>query len=268
MIVAGCDVGSTTGKVVIFKDEQIIGTSIVPSVTVCEQTAINSMDVALKEAQLKHPGISLQDIEFCVGTGYGRVNIPFANKNITEISCHGRGAHWVNGTIRTVIDIGGQDCKVIKVDDTGTVKDFVMNDKCAAGTGRFLEAMCKILHIQITDLGPLSLEAKEILEVSSQCSVFAEAEIVSLMAEKKPNVDICAGINHSVANRLVSMLYRVGVEENVVISGGVSKNVGVVKMIEDKIGMQLTKSPDVDPQLFGAVGAAIFAVKAMQKKKK
>lgn len=262
MIVAGCDVGSTTGKVVIMQDEKIIGTSLLPSVTVCEQTAFNAMNAALKEA-----GISLEDIEFCVGTGYGRVNIPFAKKNITEISCHGRGAHWVNGSIRTVIDIGGQDCKVIKVDDAGTVKDFVMNDKCAAGTGRFLETMCRILHLKIEELGPNSLQAKEILEVSSQCSVFAEAEIVSLMAEKKPTVDICAGINHSVANRLVSMLYRVGVEEGVVISGGVSKNVGVVKMIEDKIGIKLTISPDVDPQLFGAVGAAIFAIKALQKKK-
>ena len=263
MIVAGCDVGSTTGKAVIFQDGKIVGTSIVPSGTVCEQTAINAMDVSLKEA-----GISQGEIEYCIGTGYGRVNIPFADKNITEISCHGRGAYWVNNSVRTVIDIGGQDCKVIKVDDTGTVKDFVMNDKCAAGTGRFLEAMCTILHVDITELGPLSLDAKEILEVSSQCSVFAEAEIVSLMAEKKTNIDICAGINHSVANRLVSMLYRVGVEEGVVISGGVSKNVGVVKMIEDKIGLKLTVSPDVDPQLFGAVGAAVFAVKAMQKQAK
>jgi predicted CoA-substrate-specific enzyme activase len=261
MIVAGCDVGSTTGKVVILRDGKIIGGSIVPSLTVCEETANNALNDALKEA-----GISKDAIEFCVGTGYGRVNITFADKNITEISCHGRGAHWVNNSIRTVIDIGGQDCKVIKVDNTGTVKDFVMNDKCAAGTGRFLEAMCKILHVTINELGPLSLKAKEVLEVSSQCSVFAEAEIVSLMAERKANVDICAGINQSVANRLVSMLYRVGVEEGVVISGGVSKNVGVVKMIEDKIGLKLTSSPDVDPQLFGAVGAAIFAVKALEKK--
>jgi predicted CoA-substrate-specific enzyme activase len=263
MIIAGCDVGSTTGKVVIMKDSEIIGTSIIPSRTVCEQTAREAMDIALKEA-----GVTLDDIEYCVGTGYGRVNIPFATKNITEISCHGRGAHWVNNKVRTVIDIGGQDCKVIRVDDTGTVKDFVMNDKCAAGTGRFLEAMCKILHIEIDELGPSSLEGKEVLEVSSQCSVFAEAEIVSLMAEKKPNADICAGINNSVANRLVSMLYRVGVEEQVIISGGVSKNVGVVKMIEDKIGLKLATSPEVDPQLFGAVGAALFAKRNLEKQKK
>jgi len=263
MIVAGCDVGSTTGKVLIMKDDEVIGTSIVPSTTVCEQTARNAMDIALKEA-----GISLEDIEYCVGTGYGRVNIPFANKNITEISCHGKGAHWVNNKIRTVIDIGGQDCKVIRVDETGTVKDFVMNDKCAAGTGRFLEAMCKILHIDIEELGPLSLEGKEVLEVSSQCSVFAEAEIVSLMAEKKPNADICAGINNSVANRIVSMLYRVGVEEEVIISGGVSKNIGVVKMIEDKIGLKLATSSSVDPQLFGALGAALFAKRNLERQKK
>jgi (R)-2-hydroxyacyl-CoA dehydratese activating ATPase len=263
MIIAGCDVGSTTGKVIIMEDNEITGTSIIPSGTVCEQTARNAMDIALKEA-----GITLENIEYCVGTGYGRVNIPFATKNITEISCHGRGAHWVNNKIHTVIDIGGQDCKVIRVDDTGTVKDFVMNDKCAAGTGRFLEAMCKILHIKIEDLGPLSLDGKEMLEVSSQCSVFAEAEIVSLMAEKKPNADICAGINNSVANRLVSMLYRVGMEEEIVISGGVSKNIGVVKMIEDKVGLKLYSSPAVDPQLFGALGAALFAKRALERQKK
>src|SRR3990167_1990399 len=263
MIVAGCDVGSTTGKVVIMKDGEISGTSLIPSTTVCEQTARLAMDIALKEA-----GLTLENIEYCVGTGYGRVNIPFATKNITEISCHGKGAHWVNNNIRTVIDIGGQDCKVIRVDDTGTVKDFVMNDKCAAGTGRFLETMCKILHINIEDLGPLSLDGKEILEVSSQCSVFAEAEILSLMAEKKSKADICAGINNSVANRLVSMLYRVGVEEQVIISGGVSKNVGVVKMIEDKVGLKLAASPEVDPQQFGAVGAALFAKRALERQKK
>jgi predicted CoA-substrate-specific enzyme activase len=244
-------------------DSEIMGTSLIPSTTVCEQTARIAMDIALKDA-----GIALEDIEYCVGTGYGRVNIPFADKNITEISCHGKGAHWVNNKVRTVIDIGGQDCKVIRVDETGTVKDFVMNDKCAAGTGRFLESMCKILKISIEELGPLSLDGKEVLEISSQCSVFAEAEIVSLMAEKKPSADICAGINNSVANRLVSMLYRVGVAEATVISGGVSKNVGVVKMIEDKIELKLATSPEVDPQQFGAVGAALFAKRNLERQKK
>lgn len=262
MIVAGCDCGSTTGKVVIMKDSQIIGTSCVPSTTVCERTAINSMEAALKEA-----GIKQEEIEFCVGTGYGRVNIPFAQKNITEISCHGLGASWVNNAVRTVIDIGGQDCKVIRVDAQGLVKDFVMNDKCAAGTGRFLETMCKILYVELENLGPLSLQGEKVLEVSSQCSVFAEAEITTLMAEKKPTADICAGLNMSVANRLISMLYRVGVEPQVIIAGGVSKNVGVVKMIEDKLGMPLASSA-VDPQLLGAVGAALFAARILEKKKK
>jgi len=253
MLVAGCDVGSTSGKVVILQDSKIIAHSIVPNDPLSDVTAKNAMEKALKGKN-----VTMNDINLTIGTGYGRVDIPFAKKIVTEIACHGKGAFWNNNKARTVIDIGGQDAKVIKIDKHGVVKDFVLNDKCAAGTGKFLETMARILDVKLEEMGKISLKAKEIVEISSQCSVFAESEVISLIAEKKDPIDILAGINHSVANRLVSMLYRIGIEEDVVISGGVAKNIGVVKMIEDKIK---TKIPTytTDPQLFGALGAALFA---------
>jgi predicted CoA-substrate-specific enzyme activase len=253
MIFAGCDVGSTSGKVVIMKDGEIIAHSIVPRDPLSDVTANLAMEKAL-EGQ----NFTLKDIDMVVGTGYGRVDIPFAKKIVTEIACHGKGAFHANNNARTVIDIGGQDAKVIKIDNQGVVKDFVLNDKCAAGTGKFLETMARILEMKLEEMGEISLKAKEIVEISSQCSVFAESEVISLIAERKDPIDILAGINHSVANRLVSMLYRIGIEKEVVISGGVAKNIGVVRMIEDKIK---TKIPEytIDPQLYGALGAALFA---------
>jgi predicted CoA-substrate-specific enzyme activase len=253
VLVAGCDVGSTSGKVVVLKDGAVIAHSIVPNEPLSDVTAKKAMDKAL-EGQ----GFNINDINLIYGTGYGKIDIPFAKKIITEIACHGKGAFWAHKDARTVVDIGGQDAKVIKVDDKGVVRDFVLNDKCAAGTGKFLETMARILEIRLEEMGEMSLKAKEIVEISSQCSVFAESEVISLIAERKELIDILAGINHSVANRLVSMVYRIGIEERVVISGGVAKNVGVVKMIEDKIK---TKIPEYthDPQLYGALGAALFA---------
>jgi len=253
MLVAGCDVGSTSGKVVILKDGEIVAHSIVPNHPLSDVTAKMAMEKALEGKDFTQ-----DDIELIIGTGYGRIDIPFAKKIVTEIACHGKGAFFDNNKARTIIDIGGQDAKVIKVDDQGVVKDFVLNDKCAAGTGKFLETMARILEVKLEEMGEISLKAKEVVEISSQCSVFAESEVISLIAEKKDPIDILAGINHSVANRLVSMLYRIGIEEDVVISGGVAKNIGVVRMIEEKIK---TKIPPyrIDPQLYGALGAALFA---------
>lgn len=255
MMVAGCDVGSTTGKVLIMDDETILSHSLVPSRVVCEDTAHDAMNSALEAT-----GLTLEDIEYVVGTGYGRVNIPFAKKNITEISCHGRGAFWASPSIRTVIDIGGQDCKVIKIDSQGKVSEFVMNEKCAAGTGRFLEDTAMALGLAVEDLGPLSLKADSKAQVSAQCSVFAETEVVSLLADNRPLEDIVAGINDAVASRLAALVLRVGLEEEVVLSGGVSKNVGVVKFLEERLKVEFADvSQSVDPQLMGALGAAIFA---------
>lgn len=253
MIVAGCDVGSTAGKAVILRDGQILSHGIVINDPLSDVTATSAMDKALQGT-----GLTLKDIQCVVGTGYGRVDIPFAQKIVTEIACHGKGAHWANNSSRTVIDIGGQDAKVIKVDGAGVVKDFVLNDKCAAGTGKFLETMSRILEVKLEEMGELSLKSQNVVEISSQCSVFAESEVISLIAEKKSLIDILAGIHHSVANRLVSMLYRIGIEEEVVISGGVAKNIGVVRMIEEKIKVKIPAFT-IDPQLYGALGAALFA---------
>jgi predicted CoA-substrate-specific enzyme activase len=258
MITAGCDIGSLTGKVVIIKNGEIISKSIVPTLPKVVQTAMNAMNQALKEVNLK-----LEDIEYILGTGYGRWKIPFANSSITEISCHAIGAYWLMPTIRTVIDIGGQDSKVISVGDQGRVMDFVMNDKCAAGSGRFLEVMATALGLQLGDLGPMGLQAKSQVKISSQCTVFAESEVVSLISEGMELPDIVAGINQSVANRLASLVKRIGVKKDITITGGVAKNLGVINFLEAELGE--IKMLSVDPQLVGALGAAVIAIDFLRK---
>ena len=260
MIVAGCDVGSLTGKAVILKNGEIFAQSIVPTTPKPERTAKNAMDKALKECNL-----ALEDIEYIVGTGYGRVKIPFANSEISELTCHSKGAHSFIPSIRTIIDVGGQDCKVIKVDKNGKMLDFAMNDKCAAGTGRFLEVMAKTLELKLDELGPISLEAKNPAKITSQCSVFAETEVVSLMADDTEVSDIIAGIHDAVASRIMTLVYRVGLESDVTISGGVAKNVGVVSYLESRMGLKTVKLP-VDPQIIGAMGAALIAEEELESK--
>lgn len=260
MIVAGCDVGSTTGKVVVMEEGRILASAIVPTRPLCQQTAYDALEAALSDSDLRK-----EDIALVIGTGYGRLNIPFAQRNVTEISCHGLGAFWADPQIRTIIDIGGQDCKVIRIDERGGVVEFAMNDKCAAGTGRFLEETARGLGVGVGDLGPLSLKAKNGVKLSSYCSVFAEAEVVNLLADGVALEDIASGINQAIASRLASLVKRVGVQEKVVISGGVSKNSGVVRGIEERLGVPLT-SVRVDPQLLGAVGASLFALRSVQRR--
>jgi len=258
MIVAGCDVGSLTGKAVILMDGEIFSSSIVPTTPKPERTAKNAMDKALENGNL-----SLDEIGYIVGTGYGRVKIPFANSELSELSCHGKGAHSFVPSIRTIIDVGGQDCKVIKVSKAGKILDFAMNDKCAAGTGRFLEVMAKTLELKLEELGPISLKSKNQAKISAQCSVFAETEVVSLMADGIEVADIVAGIHDAIASRIMSLVYRVGLEEDLTITGGVAKNIGVVTFLEKKLGIQAKKLP-VDPQLMGALGAALTAKEKAQ----
>jgi len=255
MIVAGVDVGSLTGKAVILNKESIIAQAIVPTTPKPERTARNAMDEALKNANLEY-----DNIDYTVGTGYGRVKIPFANSEISELTCHGRGAHSLIPSIRTIIDVGGQDCKVIKVDKNGKILDFAMNDKCAAGTGRFLEVMARTLELKLEELGPISLEAKNPAKITAQCSVFAETEVVSLMADDTEVADIVAGIHDAIASRIMSLVYRVGLENDICISGGVAKNVGVVSYLENRMSLKTVKLP-VDPQIVGALGAAKIAQK-------
>lgn len=253
MIVAGCDVGSLTGKAVILEDGEILSYSIVPTTPKPARTAQDAMDEALKKGNL-----SLDKIDYIVGTGYGRVKIPFANSELSELSCHGKGAHSLIPSIRTIIDVGGQDCKVIKVDKNGKILDFAMNDKCAAGTGRFLEVMARTLELYLEELGPISLESKNQAKITAQCSVFAETEVVSLMADGVEVSDIVAGIHDAIASRIMSLVYRVGLEEDLTITGGVAKNIGVVAYLEKRLGV-LSKKLPVDPQLIGALGAALTA---------
>ena len=258
MIVAGCDVGSLTGKAVILMDGEILSSSIVPTTPKPERTAKNAMNMALENGNL-----SLDEIGYIVGTGYGRVKIPFANSELSELSCHGKGAHSFIPSIRTIIDVGGQDCKVIKINKDGKILDFAMNDKCAAGTGRFLEVMAKTLELKLEELGPISLESKNQAKISAQCSVFAETEVVSLMADGIEVADIVAGIHDAIASRIMSLVYRVGLEEDLTITGGVAKNIGVVAFLEKKLGIEAKKLP-VDPQLMGALGAALTAKEKAQ----
>ena len=260
MIVAGCDVGSTTGKVVLMEDDRLLASAIVPTRPLCDQTATDAFEAALRDS-----GVKQEDIAVIVGTGYGRLNIPFAQRNVTEISCHGLGAFWADPEIRTIIDIGGQDCKMIRIDENGGVVEFAMNDKCAAGTGRFLEETARGLGVGVGDLGPLSLKAQKEIKLSSYCSVFAETEVTNLLADGIAIEEIASGINHAIALRLAALVKRVGVQEKVVVSGGVSKNAGVVKGIEERLGVSLT-SIKVDPQLLGAIGAALFARKTAERR--
>jgi len=266
MIVAGIDVGSLTGKCVILRVAQkymdeILSSSIVPTTIKPAKTAMNAFNLALKKVN-----IDSGEIEYSVGTGYGRVKIPFANNNISEISCHGRGAHYLLPNVRTIIDIGGQDSKVIRVNEEGKLIDFTMNDKCAAGTGRFLEVMAKTLETSLDDMGPMALKSIHPKMITAQCSVFAETEIVSLIADGVPVEDIIAGLTDSIASRIVSLVNRIGLKPELTITGGVAKNVGVVKSIESKLNLQISPIP-IDPQIIGALGAALFAKEELNKKR-
>jgi len=266
MIVAGIDVGSLTGKTVVlraaqqFGMDEILASSIVPTTVKPERTAMNAFKQALEKAN-----ISNTEIDYSVGTGYGRVKIPFANKNISEISCHGRGAHYLLPSVHTIIDIGGQDSKVIRVNEEGKLIDFTMNDKCAAGTGRFIEVMARTLETTLENMGPLALKSLHPKMITAQCSVFAETEVVSLIADGVPVEDIVAGLTDSIASRIISLVNRIGLKPDLTITGGVAKNIGVVKSIETKLNLLIKPIP-IDPQIIGALGAALFAKEELMKK--
>ncbi len=216
---------------------------------------MNALERALNDAHYV-----ASDIKYIVATGYGRVSAPFANKTVTEITCHGRGAHFISPEIRTVIDIGGQDAKVVSLGEDGRVIDFVMNDKCASGTGRFLESAAQlVLHVPLEDLGRLSSLATNICKISSTCTVFAQTEIVSLLAAGESKENVIAGLHSSIANRVISMAKRVGVKPIVMMTGGVAKNIGVRKALESDLNTEVIIPNGIDPQLVGALGAAIIA---------
>lgn len=252
MVVAGIDVGSLTAEVVIMEQGKILHYTIIPTGSNSKATAEKAMEEAVRSA-----GIKRADLKYIVATGYGRVSIEFADKRITEITCHGRGAHFWNPQVRTVIDIGGQDSKVIRLNDEGRAIDFAMNDKCAAGTGRFLEVMAQALEVELDGLADLSDKAQNIVAISSTCTVFAESEVVSLIARGLPREDIARGLHQSVADRTAGLVNRVGLEEAVMITGGVAKNSAVVRALNEKFNIKIIVPPE--PQIAGALGAALLA---------
>jgi predicted CoA-substrate-specific enzyme activase len=256
---AGVDIGSTMTKVVLL-DEEMRAAIIGPTGAEHRRLANKVMEQALAQA-----GISFEEVAYVVATGYGRVNVPFADKQITEITCHARGVYSIFPTVRTVIDIGGQDSKAIKLAN-GKVVNFIMNDKCAAGTGRFLEVIAETLGLGLEEMSRLSLTAKKKERISSTCTIFAEQEVVSRLAEGAAIEDIVAGLFESIASRVYSMAERLKVEKDVVITGGGAKSIGLVKAFEEKMGFPLLVPPE--PLLTGAIGAALLgrelALKALE----
>jgi predicted CoA-substrate-specific enzyme activase len=252
----GCDVGSTTGKAAILDENgAVVASSIVPSEIDPEITSINALEKAC--SQVAGLG-SYRHLARIVGTGYGRNEVPFAHENISEISCHAIGAYFCNPKIKTIVDIGGQDVKAVSVADDGSVLEFAMNDKCAAGTGRFLEAMSRIFRMDLDTFSLLSLNAAKIIPVTAQCSVFAESEVISLLARKSPPEEVAAGINAAVSKRCFSLLKRIGMRPLATVTGGCAKNRGLIKALAKSINMEVAPLP-VDPQIIGALGAAVFA---------
>lgn len=251
---AGIDSGSTSTDVVILdKDKKMVTGVILPTGAGAAVGAERALEQALEQA-----GLARGDIDAIVTTGYGRTAIQDGDKSITEITCHARGAHYLDPNVRTVIDIGGQDSKVIRLDENGAVVNFVMNDKCAAGTGRFLEMMARTMEMSLDDMSKAGLHYKEDITISSMCTVFAESEVVSLIAQNKPTDDIVHGLNKAVASKTAALAKRVGGEERYMMTGGVSKNEGLVKTLEEKLGTTLVVSDKA--QLCGALGAALFAM--------
>lgn len=252
MAVAGIDIGSTTTKAVILEGDKILAFHLEPTGANAKETGDRVLAFALQEA-----GIDLADLGAVVATGYGRISVSFARRRVTEITCHGRGASAIFPGTRTVIDIGGQDSKVIRLDAGGMVNDFIMNDKCAAGTGRFLEVMTRVLEIKVADLSTLALKARKGAAISSTCTVFAESEVVGLIARGCPKEEIALGLCEAVAARLEGMVHRVGLEGEVMLTGGVALNEGVRRALERRLRVKFRVPPQ--PQLVGAYGAALLA---------
>ncbi len=254
-IVAGCDVGSLTTKAVIIKNKRVIDYSIIRSGPKPAESAAQVMEKLFNKTE-----ISQNDIDCCVGTGYGREKISFVDYAVSEISCHGKGAQWFVPSARTIIDIGGQDCKVIKYDKEGNLLKFVTNDKCASGTGRFLDVMAKVMNIEVSDLGKLSAKSIAPITFASICTVWAQADVIKHINSRRPAEDICAGINTAMANRVSMLANTLKIENDVCMTGGVAKNDGVVKALNKILGCKIKRIKRIDPQLIGAVGAALFAL--------
>ena len=253
MMVAGCDVGALTAKAVIMRDRTILGSEIVRARASAVQSALGVMQTLLDRL-----GLTFDELDYAVSTGYGRNVIPFVQANVSEISCHGRGAHWLVPSIRTIIDGGGQDCKAIKVDEEGRLVDFRMNLKCAAGTGRALEIMAETLGVEVSELGPLSLQATDPVVLRKPCCILTQVDIWNLVFDGRNRADIAAGINDITARQIMHLVRDVGAEEEMAVTGGIAKNAGLIACLERILETHFVRFPE-DPQIVGAIGAALFA---------
>jgi predicted CoA-substrate-specific enzyme activase len=251
---AGVDVGSTQTKAVIIDEgRRIVARALTDTGANVTRAAETAFRMALQDGDLRE-----EEVEFVVGTGYGRYKVTFGNTQVTEISCHGRGAAHMFPATRTVIDMGGQDTKAIRVSPVGEILDFCMNDKCAAGTGRFLGAAASALDIPLPDLGPTALRGERPVKISTTCTVFAESEVLSWLGKGKKIEDILLGVHQSIAARSVGLLRRVGIEPEVTFTGGVAKNQAMIEALRERVGMAVNVSDD--SHYMGALGAALFAL--------
>jgi (R)-2-hydroxyacyl-CoA dehydratese activating ATPase len=251
---AGVDVGSTQTKAVIVDPQgHLVGRSLIETGANVVLAAERAFEVATADA-----GLQDDDVTFVAGTGYGRYRITFGDIQVTEISCHGRGAVHIFPNTRAVVDMGGQDTKAIRVDATGNIVDFCMNDKCAAGTGRFLGAAAAALEIPLEELGPTALRGDRPVAISTTCTVFAESEVLAWLARGKKIEDILAGVHRSTVGRAMGLMRRVGIEREVTFTGGVSRNIGIVAALNDALGFEVNVSEE--SHYMGALGAALFAM--------
>ncbi len=253
-LAAGCDIGSLTAKVVLMRHGRILGASVIKSRVDPQRSAEQALAQALAAAEAAG-----SDIAACVGTGYGRERIPFADATRSEIACHGRGARWLLPSARTVIDIGGQDCKAMRIDARGRVEKFLTNDKCASGTGRFLEVMAQVLNVDVSALGELTRSSRDPVRLASTCTVWAQADVIKHLNAGASIADIGAGVNAAMAHRLAILVNAVKPERDVVMTGGVAKNTGVASTLEKLLNCRIRKPRKADPQLAGAIGAALLA---------
>jgi predicted CoA-substrate-specific enzyme activase len=248
----GIDIGSSSTKAAILDEKKQLAAHGVVNLG----TGVNRLEVLLEEV-LERCGKTMEDIHYTVATGYGRNQCRYADKQITEIGCHAKGAVYLEEGIRTVIDIGGQDAKVIRLSETGKVLNFLMNEKCAAGTGRFLEVMSRVLDCELGELSHLADQAKEAVSISNVCTVFAESEVISQLSSGAARADVAKGAHVSVAKRTAGMCGRIGVFPKVLMTGGVALNQNLVDLLEEELKLPITVAPF--PQLTGAIGAAVYA---------
>lgn len=254
MIVAGCDIGSLSAKAVIMEDDTILAHDLMRAGVRPSESASRVMEAVLEKA-----GMSMEDVVFIVGTGYGKEQIPFAKAVESEISCHAKGAYHLMPSARMVVDIGGQDAKATRLDDGGNVARYIYNDKCASGTGRFLEVMAEALEIPLDEMGATGALSTQKLLISNQCVIFAETEVVSLVNEGRETADIVNALHHALARRAASLAKSIEVAREVVMTGGVAKNSGVFNALAKALNVPVLAIDGIDPQIVGALGAALYA---------